>query len=428
MKKWSFLFTVVAFMLSFNAFATHGDNMIGFGAISKGMGGTGIGFPLGSESTLKNPAMLSYGRKMNEFQFAGTLFKPKVTTVNKKMEANMGGKTYESEADSFLIPAIGLQYIINEKMTFCLGAYGTSGLGVDYRKAALTDGLYKMATSLSIMKFVPSLAYQHKQFSFGASMALMYGALSIAYDRAYTVGNLQATFGGGAGPATGSNIDHEGSGVSQDLGFGFNLGLGYENTSKNFIAGLHYQSPIKMTYDMQINSAATDFGMSPAPADDLEQPAELGIGFSYRLNNWTVAIDFKQVYWESTAGYGDFGWEDQDVYGVGLQYSLADETFLRLGYSYGKNPLGDKALTTGTTTNDYNKHAFNIIGFPASVETHYTVGVTHRYSRVFAADFAFVYAPEYKATAIGHDGATTVDFENTHEQMSFTFALRWLMD
>lgn len=41
---------------------------------------------------------------------------------------------------------------------------------------------------------------------------------------------------------------------------------------------------------------------------------------------------------------------------------------------------------------------FNLLGFPATAEKHYTVGGTYRFTDSFALDLAYVYAPETEVT------------------------------
>ena len=74
MKK--LLILLLPFFLSFPAFATNGDNMIGFGARTRAMGGTGIALKdVGFESMLKNPAMVETPKKL-EFGFGATFLFP----------------------------------------------------------------------------------------------------------------------------------------------------------------------------------------------------------------------------------------------------------------------------------------------------------------------------------------------------------------
>jgi long-chain fatty acid transport protein len=115
------------------ALATNGDNMIGFGAISRAMGGTGIANYMGAESVLKNPALLTPANNF-EFIFAGTYFAPDL-----KAQDNMTGAGFtekKSNANKFLIPSIAFSTKITDSLSFGLGAFGTSGLGTDYRETA----------------------------------------------------------------------------------------------------------------------------------------------------------------------------------------------------------------------------------------------------------------------------------------------------
>ena len=197
---------VLMLLMSCSVFATNGDNMIAAGSISRSMGGTGIAYAMGSESLLKNPALITNTKTKFELSFGGMLFKPEVI-------GTYGPTTATSEADSFVIPAVGFTYRLCEKMVFGIGAYGVSGLGVDYRDVAM-PGLFKMSTSLNLMKFAPSLAYQFGNLSVGAGAAILYGTLGMSY-------NL-------------GTPDDTGRGVSDDLGFGFDLGVSYELNNLTF--------------------------------------------------------------------------------------------------------------------------------------------------------------------------------------------------
>ncbi len=128
-----------------------------------------------------------------------------------------------------------------------------------------------------------------------------------------------------------------GAGLAQDFGFGYNLGLAYD-FSANGIAGLTlgaiYKSSIEMNYDDQLTTATGPFGIwyYLMGSDILEQPAEYGVGFAYAMGQHTFAFDYKKIKWSDAKGYGDFGWEDSDVYAFGYQYTQ-DNWALRAGYN-----------------------------------------------------------------------------------------------
>lgn len=398
-------------LASVGAMATNGDNMIGFGAKSMALGGTGIAMPMGPESVLKNPALITQTKNRFEFLFAGTYFSPDVKT---KAE---GATEKQSEADKFMIPSIGLVHNIAPNFYFGLGAYGTSGLGVDYRGTTADDDLFKMSTSLTLMKFMPTVAYKNENFSVGVGLAIQYGSLGISYDNGADVAGAGVPIGG------------QGNGTSDDLGTGFDIGLGY-NWDKLSL-GLNYQSEIEMEYKHQIKNAAADFGLTTGFTDKLTQPAEYGVGLAYDFGSLKTTFDYKIIKWEDADGYKEFGWEDQNIFAVGVAYAL-ERTTLRAGYNYGKSAVGDKALKTPDTHEARTIHLFNALGFPATIESHITLGAGHQFTDNFGMDFAFVHAPEVKETAQvrngnfgGGMGDSNYTQDVTHSQSSYTLGGNW---
>lgn len=381
--------------------ATSGDNMIGFGAISRSMGGTGIANPMGAESVLKNPALLT-PEKHFEFIFSGTYFSPDIKIQNNMAGANFNEK--KSSADNFLIPSIAFSTKINDKFSFGLGAFGTSGLGTDNRNSTNADGLFRMSTSLSIMKFTPAIAYANDNLRIGFGASVTYGQLGISYDRG----------------VSGS----EGAGTSDDLGIGYDFGVAYK--IDNFWIGANYQSAIAMEYKHQLADAAADFGAgSVITSDKLAQPAEIGLGLAYTYFDLTATVDYKVTQWKSADGYKSFGWEDQKVIGIGFSYNLSPFT-LRAGYNHSESPLGDAAIKNTVGGERQAINAFNVIGFPALVEDHYTLGLGYAFSKTFNLDFAYVIVPEATATTPGLNmGAGAMPFTVKHSQNAATLAGKW---
>jgi len=76
------IIAVTTTVTSFNVSATNGDTLIGLGAISRSMGGTGIAHFSGAESALKNPAILAK-QKGFEVMFGGTYFAPDVVVTKE---------------------------------------------------------------------------------------------------------------------------------------------------------------------------------------------------------------------------------------------------------------------------------------------------------------------------------------------------------
>lgn len=376
-----------------SAFATNGDNLIGLGAKARGMGGAGIAMTHGAESGLINPAMIT-GVQGTEISFGGTIFMPKVKT-----DMGDGTGSHESAADLSVIPEVAIAQKASDNFYWGIGMFGTAGMGTDYRNA---NANMAMVTNLQLMQFAVPLAYKANGFSFGIAPVLQYGSLDINYD----------TTALGGGPSTTK-------GVAQDFGFGYNVGAAYEIS--DLTVGAVYKSKIDMTYQGQISQALFDF-TGTLGSDHLEQPAEMGVGLAYKMGNSTIALDYKKIKWSDAKGYKDFKWEDQSVYILGYEYA-ENNWALRAGYNHAKSPIKDQ----GVAGSLYN--VLNLLGFPAIVENHYTVGGTYAFSKMTSLDLAYVYAPEtsqkYAYQIPPMPGASTIETKHSQQgvsaQLNFKF-------
>jgi long-chain fatty acid transport protein len=222
--------------------------------------------------------------------------------------------------------------------------YGTAGMGTDYRDASGMTSNMNMVTNLQLMQFAVPVAYKTGAFSIGIAPVLQYGSLDINYD---TTGMMP----GGDRSST--------KGVAQDFGVGYNIGAAY--SEEGLTVGTSYKSAIDMEYKGQISQAMSDFTGAPASmfSDNLEQPAEIGVGASYTFAGNTIAVDYKQIQWSNAKGYKDFKWEDQDVYMIGYQFAQ-DSWAVRAGYNYAKSPIKEQ---DGMTTSGALLNVFNLLDF-----------------------------------------------------------------
>lgn len=378
-----------------SAFATNGDNLIGVGAKSRGMGGAGIGMSHGAESALANPAMIG-SVKGTEVSFGGTIFMPDVET-----NVGMGQGSLKSDADLSVIPEVAIAQKVSDNFSWGIGMFGTAGMGTDYRDKTAGTGNFNMVTNLQLMQFAVPLAYTTNGLTLAVAPIMQYGSLDINY---YSPGAL----------ANGTNYSST-QGVAQDFGVGYSLGAGY--TMNNLTVGAVYKSAIDMEYKGQISKAMFDFGMTGT--DHLEQPAEMGIGASYKMGAHTVALDYKKIKWSDAKGYKDFGWEDQNVYILG--YECAQNNWaLRAGYNHAKSPI--KELSGSASAQKINM--FNLLGFPAIVENHYTIGGSYAFTKMTSLDLAYVYVPEKTETFVT-TAATGGSTTTKHSQDAVSFQLNF---
>ena len=373
------------------ALATNGDNLIGIGPVSRAMGGVGVAAPQDSITAIfQNPAGMNFcpcGEK-SEAIFGGDIFDP---TVTAKISTPMGTQSGKSDHQPFVIPAVGVTTPINEQWRFGLGAYGISGLGVDYRGQIAGD-LY---TKLEIMKFAGMVSYNlNENFAVGLALNGTYNNLDL------------------------------GSGGSHDYAYGVQLGVIYAVDIWSF--GASYTSPEKASHE---NVADFD-GNGTLDTLDLEAPSAFIAGVACQPNDmFLLEADVKFYNWSSSDGYSDFDWDDQWVFAIGGQYKPTPKWALRAGYNYGENPVKihngfDPMGTTnvqGKNVPNPNYEVLRIAGFPAVVEHHLTLGVGYALTETIRMDLGYLhaFAKDIKQTSAGG----FMPIESELEEDSYSFSL-----
>ncbi|NPA28471.1 MAG: aromatic hydrocarbon degradation protein [Epsilonproteobacteria bacterium] len=383
--------------LSTGVYATNGDILIGVGAKTRGMGGAGIAFSHGAESTLTNPALITKVPQ-TQISFGGTIFMPTI-----KSDIGPTGNPKESDADISVIPEVSIASKIGSRVYLGVGMWGTAGMGTDFRDES---SLMNMETTLQLMQFAVPLAYKVNGFSIGVAPILQYGSLDIYYQHP----NPQ--------------IGVVSSGQSQDFGVGVSIGATYD-FHNGLMVGAVYKSKIEMEYDRVLTTATAPFQAIPnfpAISDILEQPAEAGVGVSYSFGAHSIAVDFKRIFWSDAKGYREFGWDDQDVYAVGYQYS-ASNWDIRVGFNHGSNPVTIFDGATDMAAAALNM--FNLLGFPATAKNHITFGGTYRANSNFSTDIALVYALNSKTSADISALGIAQEIKNEHKEFGVTIQFNY---
>jgi long-chain fatty acid transport protein len=361
--------------------ATNGDNLIGVSPASRGMGGIGVGMPVGPTDTIfRNPAWMSYYKGFN-VSFGGILFMPEV-----KAKSNITGTeaSATSQSKMFVVPEVGIVNQINDKLTFGIGAFGVSGMGVDYRN---NEGLLHIRTNFQFMRVIPTLAYKvNDAISVSGAMHLAYGSLDL------------------------------GAGQSQTHGIGVQLGVAY-NMGDFVYAGLTYQSPVNMTYK-RVNFDEDDGTYKDFK---LTQPQELAFGVGVKpMDNLKVGMDLRWINWKGAKGYKELQWKDQWVIALGGEFKPTQKLALRAGYNFGKSPIRGGVKNTDE---DFLIAVYNLIGFPAITEHHITLGLGYEFTKNFGIDLAYKHAFNKKVRATDSSGTIFVEAQNA--QNAITIGLNW---
>jgi len=379
-----------------SAFATNGTSLIGYGAKSRAMGGTGVAQFQGAESGFNNPALLAYS-KGSEVSIGGTYFAPDVSISTG---ATLGNESYSSSASASMIPAVSMSDKVNDSFAWGLALYGVGGMGVDYRDA--TGNGPQTNDNLLLMRFAVPLTYTVAGFAIGLSPVIEYGALSMNTDAQ-------------------QNDPRFSGGVTTDIAYGFEIGAAYKIAGVTL--GLDYKSAVEHDFEGTFNSSITD---PTSIQSKLSTPQIIAAGVSYEIAGNTIAFDFKNIGYSSATGLEDFGWEDQNVFALGYEYA-AESWAVRVGYNYGASPL---PTDIDGTFADGGVSAMQVLGsamsFPAVTESHYTLGGTYAFSERVSVDGAFVYGTgtvdyDIPANAFG-PGSPEGTLSTTNDQTSVTVA------
>jgi len=383
------------------AYATNGDTMMAVGSQNVALGGTGVAHFVGAESTFANPAMLG---KSQGSEVAGglTIFTPTVDNTGFTGTTPAG-----SSAGTSYIPDVSYSNRISDSLTYGVAMAGIAGMGVNYTGAS--PAYVKAKTTMSILKIVPTIAYNTEAFGVGFSPVLQYGSLAISY-----------TTAGGA-----TNLNHD---ANADMNFGYSLG-GYYNVSSAMTVAAAYNSEIKMSYGNQLSRAGVGFGQ--VFSDKLDQPAEVKVGFSVAAtDSITLTADYRQIQWASANGYREFGWKDQDVVAIGGKYA-ADGYWIGIGYNNANNPIAEFAngALTPYGNNGGIVNMFNNLMFPAIIKDAFTFGGGYSMSKNLDLEGSVMIAPKVTSRVDISDAIAaapgTLFNTTTHSQQSVSISARY---
>ncbi|WP_297527151.1 OmpP1/FadL family transporter [Thiohalobacter sp.] len=419
----------IAATLSAPAAATNGYFLIGYGSKNRALGGASVAVGNDSLSIAANPATLA-DLRMNTMRIdvSGEFFIPRrASTHNADI---LGGEYSEtSGANVFLIPAMGGAYKFNRKISVGMAAIGAgSNTRFDQSLPECFDGdpntngsrFYNFScnggptagVNLLQMQMLPTVAYRLKKTQFiGFSLAI--GVQSF---RAYGLESM-----GAPGSPLNFTSDREhlsNNGNDWSYGAGFRVGWLGKFFKKRLSVGVNYASRVYMSKFDKYRGLFAEQG-------DFDIPAHYAIGFAVKpRKDLTLLLDIQRIEFSSIASVGNpgpdpanpsdffppgcvasnppdpalnscalgrddgmgFGWKDQTVYKLGIQYEYNPKLTLRAGYNYGKAPIPEDQI------------AFNLLA-PATVEHHLTAGFSYRPSP--SIEWSMNYMVAFKNTIRG---------------------------
>ena len=333
----------ILFSFSLTLHASNGGLFIGYGVKSQAMGGIGIATYVGTDSALKNPAMLVF----NDSNQVNLVYSQVTDDASVTADGNIS-EDYIVDKD----PVVNFGFLknIDKNFVFAIQSATTYSNNVKFNNSTEFNYFH---TSLVVNETAISLAYKYHNLSLGWS--------TILTDAYYDEGNYsqEMTF-------------EAASTLSYQAGLAYTLGsLTFAST---------FKSPRKL-YFKESWASYSSFN---------KMPAELGVGLDYNNKKFNVALDIKQIFWSEAmlnnpntstdVGFGAVGFKDQTVFALGLSYTLGSFV-LRAGVNYAEHPLSDLALSNG--------EAYK---YPVLNETHYTGGISLKLSRNTELEVSYVYA------------------------------------
>ena len=366
------------------AFATNGYFAHGWGMKSKAMAGAGIANAEDGLTAANNPAgMASVG---NRIDFGLDVFSPdrSASTVGSGGDQNADG----NGDDNFLIPEFGYNQMLNDSMSIGVSVYGNGGMNTNYENGILlfNGGAGPTGVDLSQLFIAPTFAIKvDKQHSFGVS-------INLAYQQFEAQG-----IGGFAGfSSSAANLSD--NGMDSSTGYGFSLGyLG--QLTPDFALGVSYRSETAMSKFDKYSGLFAEQG-------DFDIPAMYGLGIKYTPSSTvTILFDYTHISYSDIAAIANdsstlftsqlgnddgagFGWQDMDIYKLGVAWQVSKGLTLMAGWNHGEQPI-----PTSETL-------FNILA-PATIEDHLTLGATWVMGKDSELTVAYMHAFENTVNGSG---------------------------
>ena len=394
--------------------ATDGYFANGYGMKSNGMGGAAVAVALEPFGGAVNPGAMSF--LDSQWQLGVAWFSPdRSASRTGSGIAGIDGSV-DSGSKNFFIPEFGVNWRYSPEIALGVTVYGNGGMNTDYSGGQipaqsacgrfrggqgapynLLCGSGSLGVDLTQLIIAP---YASWQFTKGHSVGV---APLIAYQR-FKAEGLQ-TFDNPGFSTSPGNVTN--NGYSDAWGLGARFGYMGQFTEQ-FSVGIQYSTKISMgEFDRYKGLFAQSGGF--------DLPSNFTIGAAFRpTRQWLVAVDYERIFYDDVpsvnnpsswigycppppmgAGQRDyclggssgagFGWQNIDVWKIGVQYELDERWTFRGGYNYSENPIRSQDVT------------FNILA-PGVVRNQWSAGTTYRIDKVSEVTGAFMYAQNNSVT------------------------------
>lgn len=367
--------------------ATNGYFSDGYGAKSRGMGGSGVAIAQETGSILQNPAAaVGIGQR---YDAAMGYFSPHPRSV---VIAGNGAldQTNVSGRNDFFIPFYGQSFEINDSSSWAVTMSALGGMNTDYVNNPFQNFSPTPTVSLG------NMGIDLKQAQLAGTYAIeLSKGLSLGATLGFVIQEFQARglgiFGGFGLSADPTKMSDNGK--SRSTGFGMNLGVMYD-MGNGISLGAQYAPEVDM-------SEFDEYAGLFAEKGDFDIPSHYSVGIAWQASSSVlVAFDYRRINYTDVAAISNdaqrltattgscmfsatnagaapntdprclggaegagFGWSDQDVFKIGVAVDQGNGVTYRIGWNHGASPV------------DVEDAVLNIIA-PAVTEDHLTLGLT----------------------------------------------------
>ena len=313
------------------AFATNGILQIGNGMVAHGLGGAGIANAGEAAAGMDNPALITR---------TGNAASAGISIFNPNRSADFGGGYVASDSSYFYIPQAAYTSVIDARLSWGIMAYAMGGMNTDYPDTLIGE---PSGVNLAGLIVAPTLAYKVTPgTAVGASLLLGYESLKMR--------NVLGITGDDSATSYGLKL-----GITTAVADGVSLGA-------------TLQPKMQMGEIGYFCTALGGFGFSGDC--QLTLPNIFGVGGKFAVGrDITIVADILQAQWSGVDVFDFFGWQDQTIYKLGIEWRASEALALRAGLNYGKSPIPEKVGVVTMNT-----------WFPAVTETHVTLGASYKLS------------------------------------------------
>ena len=368
------------------AAATDGYFQHGYGMQAAGRGGTAMALTTETFGGANNPAtMVMTG---NQLDLGLTLFNPERRAERSGLGPGLDGSV-DSGKTLFAIPEFGYNHMLRENLAVGISVYGDGGMNTDYPggqfdcgqgAANMLCGSGSLGVNLSQLIIAPTLSFAFTpDQSIGISPQFAFQQFSAKGLQAfaYTPGLSSAP----------DSVTNNGNDTSHGVG----VRVGYfARLSDVFSVGAAYASKISMSRFDRYSGLFAEGGK-------FDIPENYSVGVAWNLYKpLTLSLDYERINYGGVPAVSNssrtptqlgsnngpgFGWEDVNVWKLGIEYATSERWTWRAGYNHSDNPVQSADVT------------FNILA-PGVVTDHVTLGATYTTASGGAWTIAYMHAFE----------------------------------